>query len=104
MKPETSNGNGIHGLSNEALRALVDDKAGRLDPQAISEYRKAHSAVTCEVPRGGLLLMRPLLMHASSASNIPARRRVVHIEYAADLLPARLQWHETDVDVRCSLI
>jgi len=89
---------------NGALRVIPGSHLrGRLDPQATAEYRKAHSAVTCDVPKGGLLLMRPLLLHASSKSRIPVRRRVIHIEYAADPLPAGLQWHETDVDVRCSL-
>jgi hypothetical protein len=45
-----------------------------------------------DLPRGGVLLMRPLLLHASSASQVPRHRRVLHIEWAAQELPGGLQW------------
>jgi len=38
--------------------------------------------------------MRPLLLHASSAAAAPARRRVIHLEYAASALPGGLEWGE----------
>lgn len=41
------------------------------------------SPVTCTVPRGGVIAMRPLLVHASSKSQSDKPRRVLHIEYAA---------------------
>ena len=41
------------------------------------------SAVSCTVRRGGVLAMRPLLVHASSKSQSRIPRRVLHIEYAA---------------------
>jgi Phytanoyl-CoA dioxygenase (PhyH) len=37
----------------------------------------------CLVQQGGVLAMRPLVVHASSKSQSPVPRRVVHIEYAA---------------------
>ena len=37
----------------------------------------------CSVPAGGLLVMRPLLVHASSKALSESPRRVLHIEYAA---------------------
>ena len=40
-------------------------------------------AVECTVEAGGVLLMRPLLVHASSKSHSPLPRRILHIEYAA---------------------
>ena len=40
----------------------------------------------------GTLLMRPLLLHASSAAQRPAHRRVIHLEYAASSLPKGLEW------------
>src|SRR5262245_45029832 len=43
----------------------------------------AHSAVECLVPPGGVLAMRPLIVHASSKSQSQRPRRVLHIEYAA---------------------
>lgn len=52
------------------------------------------TTVTCEVPRGGALLMRPLLLHASQKATRPARRRVIHLEFAAVDLPGGLEWNE----------
>ena len=43
------------------------------------------TAVECLVPQGGVLAMRPLIVHASSKSQSEAPRRVLHIEYAASL-------------------
>jgi hypothetical protein len=39
----------------------------------------------CLVGRGGVLVMRPLLVHASSRTVTPMPRRVLHIEYAGSL-------------------
>lgn len=44
------------------------------------------------VPRGGALLMRPLLVHASAAARTSPHRRVVHLELSARSLPAPLRW------------
>lgn len=46
----------------------------------------------CLVPRGGALLMRPLLLHASSASRAPGHRRVLHLVFANGPLPGGLAW------------
>jgi ectoine hydroxylase-related dioxygenase (phytanoyl-CoA dioxygenase family) len=51
-------------------------------------------AVAVSAGRGSLLLMRPLLRHASSPVRSLRHRRVVHIEYATQELPGGLQWHE----------
>ena len=48
----------------------------------------------CLVDRGGAVVMRPLLLHASSAATEPDRRRVIHLEYAASPLPEGLAWFE----------
>jgi ectoine hydroxylase-related dioxygenase (phytanoyl-CoA dioxygenase family) len=59
-----------------------------------SELSSGVVARLCPVPCGGVLLMRPLILHASSSSREPARRRVVHLEFAADPLPGGLEWFE----------
>ena len=38
------------------------------------------------------MLMRPLLLHASSPAAVPGRRRVVHLEFAAGPLPGGVEW------------
>ena len=81
-----------------AVRALVipmpgSHRGGRLTAPEIQRQRTQTSSVACPVPSGGALLMRPLLLHASAASQSPRHRRVIHLEYAADSLPGSLQWH-----------
>lgn len=66
---------------------------GRLTAPEIQRQRVLTPSVACPVPSGGALLMRPLLLHASSASQSPRHRRVIHLEYAAEPLPGGLQWH-----------
>ncbi len=46
----------------------------------------------CVAEAGAILAFRPLILHASSPATRPARRRVIHLEYAAVELPAGLAW------------
>ncbi len=50
--------------------------------------------VTCVAPCGSALLMRPLLLHASSPARSPRRRRILHLEFAATALANGLEWRE----------
>ena len=78
---------------NGALRVLPGThKLGRLSDQRIASLRREIQEVVCEVPAGGAMLMSPLLLHASSASEVPARRRVLHFEFSAVGLPGGLEW------------
>jgi hypothetical protein len=70
-------------------------RGGRLGPEATRHWLERVAPVACPVPVGGALVMRPLILHASSASNAPGHRRVVHIEYAADPLPFGVEWFES---------
>jgi ectoine hydroxylase-related dioxygenase (phytanoyl-CoA dioxygenase family) len=68
-------------------------RAGRLSAEQARHWRKGRGAVFACFDAGGALLMRPLLLHASSPAILPAHRRVVHLEFAADDLPGGLEWH-----------
>lgn len=48
----------------------------------------------CEVPAGGVMLMKPLLMHSSARTTDNRRRRVIHIEMSRSRLPSGLNWSE----------
>lgn len=65
---------------------------GRLEAPAIAAWREKRPVNTCPVSVGGVLILRPLLLHASSEAQHPGHRRVVHLEYAADRLPEGLEW------------
>lgn len=82
------------GSDNGPLRVIAGShKEGRLSAEQIADWQKAN-IVTCMVPSGGALLMRPLLLHASSACAVPKLRRVIHLEFAAEELPQGLEWHD----------
>jgi ectoine hydroxylase-related dioxygenase (phytanoyl-CoA dioxygenase family) len=67
---------------------------GRLASVEIAAWVNKNTGLICAVPKGGALLMRPLLLHSSSRAKRPAHRRVLHIEYASVGLPAGLKWHD----------
>lgn len=80
--------------ANGALKVVPGShRQGRLSPAEIQSWKERAGVVTCAVRRGGALLMRSLLLHASSASARPLHRRVLHLEYSACKLPAGLTWH-----------
>jgi ectoine hydroxylase-related dioxygenase (phytanoyl-CoA dioxygenase family) len=82
------------GFDNRPLRVIANShREGRLSAEQIGSWDKEKS-VTCTVPKGGALVMRPLLLHASSACAIPKSRRVIHLEFAAAELPQGLDWHD----------
>lgn len=56
--------------------------AGLLSDDTVLDYAKTHEQVDCPVPRGGVLAMSPLLIHAFSKALENFPRRVLHIEYA----------------------
>jgi ectoine hydroxylase-related dioxygenase (phytanoyl-CoA dioxygenase family) len=82
------------GIDNGPLRVIAGShREGRISAERIGRWEKENS-VTCTVPKGGALVMRPLLLHASSACAIPKSRRVIHLEFAAAELPQGLDWHD----------
>lgn len=81
-------------LDNGPLRVIPGSHAHRrLSAEQIAGWDKDGS-VTCTIPRGGAILMRPLLLHASTVCASAKPRRVVHLEFAAEDLPHGLEWHE----------
>jgi ectoine hydroxylase-related dioxygenase (phytanoyl-CoA dioxygenase family) len=90
-----------------ALRLHLDDSTNENGPLRIIpcshrqgvlsdaevEAIAAHTVpVNCLVSKGGIIVMRPLAIHASSKSQSATARRVLHIEYAtSDAVVAPLQ-------------
>lgn len=58
---------------------------GVLSDKEVSGIVRRQEKVECEVGRGGVLAMRPMLIHASSKARSDEKRRVLHIEYAESL-------------------
>ena len=71
---------------NGPLRVLPGShKDGVLSDDAIHELVARVPIVDCMIARGGILAMRPLLVHSSSKSRSTGSRRVIHIEYSASM-------------------
>jgi ectoine hydroxylase-related dioxygenase (phytanoyl-CoA dioxygenase family) len=69
---------------NGPLRVLPGSHThGVLSDDAIRDLATKIGPIDCLVSRGGVLAMRPLIVHASSKSRLDTPRRVLHIEYAA---------------------
>jgi len=78
---------------NGALRVVPGShRFGRLAAAEVIRHRQEYGEITCEVPQGGVLLMRPLLLHASSKSLGAAPRRVLHFLLGPSSLPCGLRW------------
>ena len=68
---------------NGPLRVLPGTHTlGVLTDDAVHDLSIQSPSVDCPVSRGGILAMRPLIVHASSKSQNNSPRRVLHIEYA----------------------
>lgn len=79
--------------NNGALRVIPGShRKGIYRAEAIDW--NVESEVYCNVLKGGIMIMRPLLLHASSRTNNNQRRRVAHIEFSNQPLPAALRWSE----------
>lgn len=71
-------------LENGPLRVLPGTHTlGVLSDEGVHELATRAVPVDCIVPKGGVMIMRPLVIHASSKSHSETPRRVLHIEYSA---------------------
>jgi ectoine hydroxylase-related dioxygenase (phytanoyl-CoA dioxygenase family) len=66
-------------------------RSGRIEPAQAALAGRA-AGVVVPAARGDALLMRPLLLHASSKSSGSSRRRVLHFVFGPDVLPYGLAW------------
>ena len=66
---------------------------GRLSKSEARHQQQTKGEFECFVKRGDALLMRPLLLHASSKATAPSRRRVLHFLFGPAELPHALRWH-----------
>lgn len=48
----------------------------------------------CSVVKGGIMIMKPLLLHSSGRTTNKNKRRVIHIEFSRSVLPENLKWSE----------
>jgi hypothetical protein len=74
------------------LIAPGSHKHGRVLINAIDEVVRLRGTVTCIATAGDVWAYATPILHASEAAAVPARRRVLQVDYAADGLPGQLEW------------
>jgi ectoine hydroxylase-related dioxygenase (phytanoyl-CoA dioxygenase family) len=78
---------------NGPLRVVPGSHAfGRLHAERTEGLRSACGEVVVPVPRGGALVIRPLVLHASSKATGSKPRRVLHFVFGPPQLPCGLEW------------
>jgi hypothetical protein len=79
--------------TNGPLRvAPGSHRRGILKSTDIASAVNAHGEVICVAQTGEAVVMRPLLLHASSPAQVPKHRRVLHVVYYSGE-PIAEQWH-----------
>ena len=83
------------GADDGPLRVLPGShRLGLVAPEAAVLARNAAAEVTCEAAPCDALVMRPLLLHASSKASGQSRRRVLHFVFGPPLLTHGLAWRQ----------
>ena len=82
------------GKENGALRVMESShKKGVINMKTWLKNKEGIEKI-CEVKKGGILIMKPLILHASKRTENQKNRRVIHIEFADKELPVGLNWKE----------
>jgi hypothetical protein len=88
------------GAENGPLRVVPGShRLGKISDSRIAQIAAATPPAELLAEQGAILLMRPLLLHASSPSLDAAHRRVLHIELAPRESISPLQW-QTAMELR----
>jgi hypothetical protein len=75
------------------LVAPGSHRRGRVPEESIDHVVEAHGIFACLAARGDIWVYATLILHASEAARVPARRRVLQVDYSAESLPGGLEWH-----------
>ena len=79
---------------NGALKVITGTHNHKLSDLEVNEGVRSNNFKYAIVPSGGVQIMRPLLLHASSKTTNGKRRRVIHLEFSSKELPKGLAWQE----------
>lgn len=79
--------------NNGALKIVPGSHRKGIYRPATIDWNKEEEVV-CKVQSGGIMIMQPLLLHASNRTTNNNKRRVIHLEFSNQLLPGELQWAE----------
>lgn len=74
------------------LIAPGSHRLGVVAEKDVAGTAAAYGATACLAEAGDIWLYSTLILHASDSASVPARRRVLQLDYAAHPLPNGLQW------------
>ncbi|WP_185194787.1 phytanoyl-CoA dioxygenase family protein [Chryseobacterium cheonjiense] len=79
--------------NNGALKVIPNSHLkGIYRPETIDW--SVETETICNVEKGGIMIMKPLLLHGSNRTTNGKKRRVIHIEFSDRQLPKQLKWSE----------
>lgn len=79
--------------NNGALRVIPNSHSKKIYRPETIDWTKETETI-CKVEKGGLMIMKPLILHSSSRTTNNKKRRVIHIEFSNQELPTELKWAE----------
>jgi hypothetical protein len=79
--------------ANGALKVIPGSHCnGKIPETRIAHVVEQGHVRVCESDAGGILIMRPLLVHSSAPATKPGHRRVIHFDFAAAELAPGMRW------------
>ena len=79
--------------NNGALKVIPGSHLNGVCRTGETDWKQEDASI-CRVNKGGIMIMRPLLVHSSNRTTNNNQRRVIHIEFCNRLLPEGLEWAE----------
>jgi len=78
---------------NGALKVIPKSHLAGITRVDSNEWNPENELI-CEVEKGGVMLMKPLTLHASNRTTNGKKRRVIHLEFNKHKLAEPLKWLE----------
>ena len=79
--------------NNGALRVIPKSHSKKIYRPETIDWN-TETEITCNVKKGGIMIMKPLILHSSSRTTNNRKRRVIHIEFSNQELPTEIKWAE----------
>ena len=78
---------------NGALKVIPKSHLKQIYRPETIDWQK-ETEISCNTLKGGIMIMRPLLLHSSGRTTNNEKRRVIHIEFSNKELDSRINWSE----------
>ena len=79
--------------SNGALKVIPNSHSKEICRPETIDWNVETEEI-CSVNKGGIMIMKPLILHGSNRTTNNQKRRVIHIEFSNMELPEEINWSE----------